>query len=869
MSAPRNVDGERGAIPPARRPRVRFVLAMIRRELRAAVGRFGFYGSCMAIGIAVVVCLHSLREAVDQAVDLRSKELLGADLRLESRDPFGPAIEAALAPIRAQAPQPATRVTRLGSMALAEASGRSRLVDLVAIDGDYPLYGAVWTAPAHRWSEFGRAPGRVFVDSTLLLQLDVGVGDRLRLGDVSFEIAAAVERAPGSFGLQAEVAPRVFMTRADLDRAGLVVEGSLVSHLRYWKLPDGVAEPWVEANETLLAEARVRAQTVRGYQQDMSEAFGNLTRYLGLVGLAALVLGSIGVAAGVRVFVREKLDAVALLRSIGASPRDVVAVYTGLAACLGLAAGALGILLCLPLVGLLPGLLGDLLPVEVTVRVGPAAIATGLVLSVWATLLCAIGPVLDLARVPPLRALRSDFGDGSDRRARGRGGVLLLVVASLALAAVWQAGSWRVGLGFAGGLVATVALLALAALLLVRMLRARPPRILAWWARQGVANLFRPRNHTLPTTIAIGFALFVVATVHAVQRNVLDQMAVDTRPDRPNFVLFDVQRDQLEGVEALLAEHGARVTDQAPLVSARLAAVDGTPRARFLAREELSRELRWGLQREYRLTWSDTLRDTEELVAGEWWAPDAGPDAAGVHPVSLERDLANSLGVAVGDRLTWRVQGVEIESRITSLRQVDWGRMATNFFVVFPPATLREAPQSTVLLAHLAEPGARAALQRDLVGRFPNVSALDATLILRSLDTMLEQIGIAIRVLSLFTLATGLAILLAASLAARHERAREALLLRVLGASRRVLRRIAATEAVVLALLAAAVGGLLSAAASWALVVLVFELPFAPPWLDLLGLAFATFVVTALAGGVGSTAGTRGSPQAALRREAA
>lgn len=841
---------------------------MVRRELRAAARRFGFYGGCMAIGIAVVVSLHSLREAVDDAVDQRSREMLGADLRLESRDVFGPEVLTALEPIEASALQPPTRVTRLGSMALAERSGRSRLVDLLAIDGDYPIYGAVWTEPPNRWARFGETPGEVFVDSTLLLQLDLEVGDRLRLGQQSFEIVAGVKKAPGSFGLQAEVAPRVFLTQADLDRTGLVVRGSLVSHLRYFALPSEIVDPWLETNETLLERGRIRSQTVSGYQEDLSEAFTNLTRYLGLVGLAALVLGSIGVAAGVRVFVREKLESVALLRSIGASPRDVVAIYTGLAVCLGLAAGALGIVLCLPLIALLPNLLGDVLPVEVRLGVGPGAIATGLGLSVWATLCCAMGPVLDLARVAPLRALRSDFADREAGGQRGQRAAMAAIAASLVIASIWQAGDWRVGLGFAAGLAATVGGLALAALGLIRLLRRHPPRVLAYWARQGIANLFRPRNHTLPTTIAIGFALFVVATVHAVQTNVLEQMAVDTRPDRPNFVLFDVQRDQVEGVEALLAEFGAGITDRAPLVSARLSAVDGTTRAAYLEDEELSRELRWGLQREYRLTYADALRDTEELVDGRWWEPGEVTAGASSYPVSLERDLANSLGVGVGDTLRFSIQGVEVDTTIASLRQVDWGRMATNFFVVFPPAALEQAPQSTVLLAHLADEVARANLQRELVGRFPNVSALDATLILRSLDTMLGQIGIAIRLLSLFTLGTGLAILVAASVAARTERAKEALLLRVLGASRPLLRRIVATEAVVLAGLAAVVGVALSGLAAWALVVLVFELPFAPPVLDLLGLAAATFAVTALFGGLGGGGLARESPQAALRREA-
>jgi putative ABC transport system permease protein len=840
---------------------------MIRRELLAAGRRFGLYGSCMAIGIAVVVGLHSLREAVNEAVDLESRELMGADLRLESRDPYGPDMRVALDALDAAALTPPTTATRLGSMALAESSGLSRLVDVLAIDGVYPLYGEVWTEPAHRWKDFAGGNGQAFVDSSLLIQLDLAIGDQIRIGGQSFEIVAAVTKAPGSSGLRAELAPRVFLQGRDLERTDLLQEGSLAEYLRFYQLPKGVAEQWREEHESLLAESRIRVQTVQGYQEDLSEAFDSLTRYLGLVGLAALVLGSIGVAAGVRVFVREKLETVALLRSIGVSPREVVAVYAGLATCLGLVAGALGILLCLPMVAVLPHLLGDLLPIEIGIRIGPAAIMTGLGLSVWATLLCAVGPILDLSKVAPLRALRRDFSNEEDLTGAGRFFAIALIALSLLVASVWQADDLKVGLGFALGLIATVGSLALAAVALIRVLRGHPPRAFAYWVRQGVANLFRPRNHTLPTTIAIGFALFIVATVHGVQRNVLDQLAMDSNPDRPNVVLFDVQPDQLAAVGEMLADHGAKLVDQAPLISARLSDVAGRSRSQWLLDEDLSNSMRWALQREYRLTYADALRDSEELIEGSWWEPGEDYGGEARYPVSLEFDLAQSLGVDVGDSLMWQIQGVEIESYVTSLRQVDWGRMATNFFVVFPVAALENAPQSSVLLAHLAEEQARAELQRDLVLRFPNVSALDATLILRSLDTMLGQISTAVRLLSLFTLGTGIAILVAASMAARSERAREAALLRILGASRDILRKIAAAEAVVLASLAAMVGGGLAVLASWIVVVFVFELPFDLPWLDLIVLIIGTFMVTALFGGVASIGGASRSPQAALRHD--
>ncbi|MEZ4332770.1 MAG: FtsX-like permease family protein [Myxococcota bacterium] len=845
----------------------RFVAAMLRRELRASIRRFGLYGACMAIGIAVVTSLHALREAVDEAVELRSKELLGADLRLERRDPFGPEDAPLLAPIEARALAPATNVTRMGSMVLAERSGRSRLVDLLAIEGDYPIYGRVRTEPPGAFERFGAAPRTAFVDRSLMIQLDLAVGDRLRIGSESFEIAAGIVKAPGRFGFQAEVAPRVFVTQRDLDRTGLLALGSLVTYLRYFALPDGVAQRWYEANETALDAARIRAQTLASYREELAEAFGSLTRYLGLVGLSALLLGSIGVAAGMRAFVAEKRESVAILRSLGATPRDVVAIHAGLASMLGLAAGVIGVVACVPLLALLPSVFRGLLPVEVGLAVEPAAMATGLLLALWATLAAGLGSILDLASVSPLVAIRSDFGGGGERR-RGRAWIGLLVGLSIFAGAIAEARSLRVGASFAAGTLACIALLALAAWSLMRALRRHPPRRLPFWARQGVANLARPRNHTLPTALAIGFALFVIGTVHGVERNVLEGLAKDARPDRPNVVLFDVQTDQEEGLEAILARHGARVTDRAPIIAARLAAVDGRARADVLADASLARDRRWALQREYQLTYHDRPRDTEEVVAGAWWVPGQVDPDDPVQPISLEADIADSLGVGVGSRIRWQIQGVEVETVVANLRHVDWGRMATNFFVVFPTAALASAPQSRVLLAHLADEQARADLQRDVVLAFPNVSALDATLILRTLDSMFDQIGVAVRVLALFTLATGLAILVAASLAARHEREREALLLRVLGGSRRLLRRVALSEAIALAALATVVGGMLALGATAALVVFVFELPFSPPLLDLAAISAGAFVVTAAVGGATAATVPDRSPIEGLRGEA-
>jgi putative ABC transport system permease protein len=842
----------------------RFALAMARRELRSARRRLLLYGGSMALGIAALVALQGMRGAVGAAVDARSRSLLGADLRLESRAPFAGRAAALLGEIEALAEAPAAHVTRFGSMLLAPGPGRTRLVDVHGVDPGYPFYGAVETDPPGAWSGLQAEEPLALVDPSVLVQLDVAPGDELVLGALRLRILGSVRRTPGTSGLRTSVAPRIFVARRHVEATGLVQRGSLVDHHAYLRVAPELLGPWLEARRGALEAARVREDTVEEAQRDASRSFLALTRYLGLVGLASLLLGGIGVAAGVRAWVRERSDSVAVLRSLGASFRDVLAAYGGVAVALGAAAGAAGAALGTALQAALPALLAGVLPVEVAFRPDPLAVATGLGLGVWTTGLFVAGPLFDLARVAPLRALRRDFEAAPAPRA-GRAALALALAASLVLASLWQAPGWRVGLAFAAGLGGVLAALAGASWAATAWLRRHRFRRAPFWLRQGLANLFRPRNHTLATTLAIGLGLHLVATLHAVQRNVLAQIALDTRPDRPNLVLFDVQRDQLAELERFLAERSAPVLERVPLVAARIARVGERDVTDWLREgEALPRELRWALRREYRLTWSATLRESEAVVAGGWWK-DAARRADEPAPVSLEAELAATLGAEVGDRVVWDVQGVAVPSVVASLREVEWGRLATNFFAIFPPGVLEEAPQSSVLLLRVPGEAARARLQGDLVARFPNVSALDATLILQALDAVLAQLGLAVRALSALALAAGLVILLAAAAASRHERTREALLLRTLGASGRLVRRVVATEAVALGALAAGVGAATALVASAGLVVLLFELPYRPPWGDLGLLALATFAASAGLGWWQGRPATRGSPLAGLR----
>ena len=387
--------------------------------------------------------------------------------------------------------------------------------------------------------------------------------------------------------------------------------------------------------------------------------------------------------------------------------------------------------------------------------------------------------------------------------------------------------------------------------------------------RQGVANLFRPHNQTVPVILTVGFGLYLMGSLQVVQRNLLDQFAFDVRPDRPNLVIFDIQRDQREGVERMLRERGLGAREFTPIVPARIAALNGRPVSEILADTTAPGPSRWALRREYRNTYRDTLVSSEELIAGAWWDEPRPEPAPGAEPplprISLERDVADELQVEVGDRVTWDVQGVRLETQIASVRRVDWARFEPNFFAVFEPGVLESAPQIFVTLGRIDGDARRAEVQRDLVQRYPNISALDLSLVQEAIDTILGSVAVAVRFMALFSIASGMIVLIGAIGTSRYQRLRESVLLRTIGARTQQVTRILATEYLALGTLAALTGLLLAAVAGWALVTFFFEMTFRLPLLPLLGLGLATVVITILVGLLSSRDVMRRAPLAVMR----
>jgi putative ABC transport system permease protein len=452
---------------------------------------------------------------------------------------------------------------------------------------------------------------------------------------------------------------------------------------------------------------------------------------------------------------------------------------------------------------------------------------------------------------------------------------------------VVQAGTVWTGLAFVAGIAATLLGLWLAAWAVTRLVRRFAGAGLPYPARQGLANLHRPGNQTRVVVLALGFGVFLLATLYLTQGNLLRPLRLNAAESRANLLIFDVQDDQEPGVTAQLGAERSAVLQRAAIVPMRIYSINGKTTAQLVGTGPASSPGEadgpppdrdagakrtgpepWAVRREYRSTYRDTVNASEKLLEGRLWGPGRG-GAVGRRPaeVSLDRTIVEDLGVKLGDVITWDVQGVLIDTRVTSVREVDWQRLEPNFFAVFPTLVLEGAPHSWVMLARTPDAPSRARVQRDVVARYPNVALLDLTQVQAALDEVLGRVAAVIRFLAGFSVATGFIVLLGAVLTSRLQRIRESVLLRTLGATRRQIGAILLAEYLSLGLLASIAGIGLAAGAGWALAKWLFKVDFAVPVPALLILALAVTVLSGAVGWWASREVFRHTPLEALREE--
>ena len=763
-------------------------------DWRSAPGRLLFFIACLAVGVAAVVAVATHAAALDRGVRGEARQLLAADLAVRGSRPVEPTIRQLFTAAGAR-----TATTRELATVVAVDDGSSLLTELKAVDPGYPFYGTLESAPPVALDALGAQ--QALVAPEVLTRLSAQIGDSLTIGGQPFTIAGTILREPDRLGGVSVLGPRVLITSTGLARTTLEQFGSRIQYRLLVALP---ADFDADRRQRLLTDVRAeldaaihRVEAFADAQPALRRALDRVSRFVGLVALVSLLLGGVGVAYTLQSWLRQRLDDIAILRCLGWQPRQIVILYLLQALALGIAGSLLGCLLGVAAANTLAQLAGELLPVTDLSLWQPTALARGLALGTGITLLFTLPPILNVRRVSPLRVLRRDV------EPLAPSWPLRLTTAALLAAGVWlaasaQAGSALSGLLFTAGLAAATAALAgltLVAIRGVRRLARHAPHLVI---RQGLLALARPGAATVASCVALGLGILLVLAMHLVEVGLSDALRSQLPAAAPSVLLIDIQNEQWPATEALLRAQGASQLRSVPVISARLRRVDGLTVDEILADSD-SRVERWGLTREQRLTYARELPADNRLVAGSLWSR---PELA---EVSVESEFAADVGFEIGSVLEFDVQGVAVEATVTSLRTVDWRGFGFNFFIVFEPGVLDDAPQMRIATAQLPA-GTEQATQDAVAANFPNITMLRIGAIFARVAAILEKLILGVRFLGSFTVITGLLILASAVSAAAGERARETALLKTLGMTRRQVLAQSLTEQLAVGLLAAAIG---------------------------------------------------------------
>jgi putative ABC transport system permease protein len=714
----------------------------------------------------------------------------------------------------------------------------------------------------------------VLVRPELLTQLEVKVGDRIMIGSVPFTIRGELLSEPGRRLGFFSLGPRVLVDLADLRDTGLLQFGSRVRYVSMLQVPEARIQPLVRAVRGELGNRFVTARSYRGAEDDIAEDFERAENYLSLVGFVIVVLGGIGVWSVTRVFVRQKVKSIAVLKCVGATTRQVLGVYVAQVLLLGLAGSLVGVALAAIALWFVPE---DTLSALGNVQLAPtwSAAAQGIGVGLLVSLLFSLVPLLEIRRVRPLTLLRDESAASGAARAAGsllrarlgridwlQAGAGVLVLAALVGLASWQAASIRVGALVCGGFVVIAAVLHLAGTLLVRLVR--PLTRVRWFPlRHAVISFGRPGNQTRVVLMAVGLGAFFIIGVRALQENLEREFSIDLRAGGADLFLIDIQPDQVAGLEAFLAEAVPGEQPRLiPVLRARVTGVEGRE-VQLESFEDVRGQ--GSLSREYVITYRDRLEANERVVSGAFW--DATPSEE--PEVSIEESIRERFRIDVGDRIRFDVLGRIVQARVSSVRHVEWAdARAGGFMFVFRPGVFDKAPRTFIaILKGPADTTARARLQRDLVARFANVSAIDVKEITRTLEGVLANVTLAISIVGGVALFSGVLILIGSVAMTKFQRLREAAIFKTLGASSRTLAAMLALEYTTLGALAGLVGGLGAIGLSWMVCRLLLDITWRPaPLVSLVGI----LVTTATVGVVGVLASLdvlRRRPLATLRAE--
>lgn len=852
---------------------VEFVLRMAWRETRATWLRLTFFFLCVGLGVAAIVVLRSVVQQVRITLTSEARALVAADVVVSSGRPFTEDIASRIAQMAAEeGAVDSTRLVDTQTMASTAADDTAvKMVELRGVEAAYPYYGTLELENGLTYSHALLADHGAVVQPELLVFLDIGLGDTFRLAGETFTVRGViardrVQRGGIAFG------PRVYVDLADLTRTSLLGFGSRATHQVLLKVDDEArTAPLTDRLRDSLRGDFANARSWQNMEDRIGRNLETAENYLSLVGFAIVIIGGIGVWSVTRVLVQQKIRSVAVLKCLGASGASVLAV--SLVQILGLAVVGSVVGLGLAWAGLAAIPVSVLEPLGVTsVGMTSSAALQGLAVGILVSLLFALVPLLDIRQVKPLLLLRA-HSSGSARLRNWQSWLAGAGIGiALALVAVWQADSLATGLYVSAGFAVIAAVLYLASVGLIRLTR---PLVASgrFSVRHAAISLGRPGNQTRVILMAVGLGCFFIMGVRSTQVSLLADLTSGISDRSPDFVLIDIQQDQVDGVQNVLAPFVSEPPRIMPNMRGRVVRVDGQ-RLQLDSVEAVRDHRR--LSREYGLTFRDHLEANEELVEGTFWDPTSDAAVASASSgdvdteVSIEVDARDD-GLSLGDVVHFDVASVIITARVTSVRRVAWEDSQSGgfIFVLKPSPAVLGAPHSYVGFAQVkdAQPSAGADLQRQLVRSYANVSVIDVRDIIATIRDIVDNVTVGITAVGIITLIGGILILIGAVAMTKFQKTYEAAIYRTLGASSRLVATMLAVEYGLLGTLAGTLGALGGTALSYGLTQHLFNIDWhLAPGLLAVGIIGSAMAVS-FVGVAASLDVLRRKPMATLRSE--
>ena len=794
-----------------------WLLKMAWRDGKASLSRLLLFMASIILGIAAVVSIQLFSNNLKQNIKTQSKALMGADFIIDSRKAPNKKVLQIIDSLGADASE-----VNFVSMAAFPKNNSTKLVKVRALDGAFPFYGKLTTVPENA-GEIYQKVGGALVDATLLLQFNLKPGDSIKIGLVTLPITGTLKAIPGSTAISSSIAPTVLIPYRFLEETDLLQLGSRKEYQYFFKAPEMDLELLDEKIDPILDAENADLDTHTSTSRRLGRRYDNVGRFLNLVAFIALLLGCIGIASSVHIYMKEKLKNVAVLKCLGASRKQSFLIYLLQIIGIGFIGGFLGAAIGTSLQFAFPYFLQDFLPFDVAITITYQPIIMGIVLGVLMSVLFALLPLLGTWYVSPLEVLRGQK-ENLQKPKKAKIIVFSIILLFVFLFAFWMLKDAVNGFFFTLAICITFAIMAGISALFIKLIKKYFPASWGFTKRQSLLNLFRPNNQTMVLVLAIGLGTFLISTLYFTKDILLAKTSLENKKTDANIILMDVQNTQEKAVLNNFKKNDVTVIDNIPIITMRIERIRGKT-ANEIRKDTTISMRKWMLNREFRVSYRNQLAETEELLEGEF----KGKKEEGKPIyVSIADNMAKDANLKVGDKVVFNIQGRLMETVVGSIRKVDWSSMQVNFMILFPEGVLENAPKFNVITTYAPTEERSAALQRDLVQKFPNVTILDLRQVFTIVEDILDKVSWIINFMAFFSILTGFIVLVGSVRNSKYQRIKESVLLRTLGAKSKQILQITALEYVYLGVLGSLIGILLSLIGSQLLATLLFKEPFVP-----------------------------------------